>query len=86
MTNHPCKGMSKAARRAFERIAVSAPPFAAKATIKALIDRSLIERGEDRYLGNDRFGAITIPSYSVPIAIHMQWCAWCAEQAGEGEP
>lgn len=85
MTDHPCKGMSKSAHRAFDRIAIGEHPYAAKPTIKALIDNGLIERGEDQYLGHDRLGAITIPSYSVPIAVHIQWCSWCSEK-WKGKP
>lgn len=24
-------------------------------------------------------GGLTVRAYDVPIAVHMAWCAWCAE-------
>ena len=44
MTDHPCKGMTKAQIRTFERIALSQPPAATARTIDALLQKGLIER------------------------------------------
>jgi hypothetical protein len=81
-TEHPCKGMTKAQIAAFEAFAVGMFPFGANhpKTIAALAERGLIERGADEVVGRDAFGTITVPTYFVPIAVHAQWCEWCAEQ------
>jgi hypothetical protein len=36
MTDHPCKGMTKRQREAFEQIAISQPPRATHKTLVAL--------------------------------------------------
>lgn len=80
MTNHPCKGMSRAQVRAFERIAINSPPNAKPETIKYLLARGKIERSPDKIFGRDDFGTISIPQFHVPLPLHMQWCEWCSEQ------
>lgn len=47
-------------------------------TLKALQERGLIERHAVRAVG-ERLPFYDI-HYSVPIPIHMQWCAWCDAQ------
>lgn len=71
-TKHPCAGMGKASVAAFEQIAtgVALPPMARR-TAAALLNKGLIDRGPEKTLGRDRFGAITIPQYFVPIPVHM---------------
>ncbi|MET4842662.1 hypothetical protein [Bradyrhizobium japonicum] len=44
MTDHPCKGMTRAATRAFEAVAINQVPRCSKATLQVLIDRGLIVR------------------------------------------
>lgn len=80
MTDHPCRGMSATAVQTFEMIAISEHPVLRRKTIKALLARGLIVQIGMRQLGRDRFGAIEIPEYAVPIDVHMQWCQHCAEQ------
>lgn len=82
MTDHPCKGMTKAQTDAFERIAINAPPGCAWPTIDALLKAGVIERGEDD-MRRDALGTYAIPNFFVPLPIHMQWCEWCSEQPGE---
>lgn len=82
MTDHPCKGMTPRQIEAFEQIATGdALPIAHRRTLASLEALRLIERLADKELGRDRFGAIFVPQYQVPIPIHMQWCQWCSEQS-----
>lgn len=79
MTDHPCKGMTKGQRDAFEQIAINQPPRARDATILKLKLRGLIDIVyETRRVG---LGEYKIPVYSVPLPVHMQWCQWASEQA-----
>lgn len=79
MTDHPCKGMTKAQRETFERIAINERPTCQWSTIEALLDAGVIERGEDD-VRRDAMGIFKIPNFRVPIHVHAQWCAWCSEQ------
>lgn len=78
-TDHPCSGMSAAAVKAFELIAINEHPPMNKRAIDQLLKLGLIERLPDKEL-RDRFGSYSIPQYQVPLAIHMQWCNWASEQ------
>lgn len=84
MTDHPCKGMSKAQRRAFELIAVNQSPSCKWDTIEELLRAGVIQQdvSETR---RDAMGVYTIPHFYVPLPVHMQWCEWCSEQPGNGE-
>ena len=75
---HPCKGMTKAQREAFERIAVNQAPGCAWPTIDALLKAGVIERGPSE-TRRDAMGVFTIPSFYVPVHIHAQWCGWCSQ-------
>lgn len=79
MTDHPCKGRSKVQITAFEAIATGQEPPPRQRTINALLNSGLIELAGMRKIGEDRFGAIELPEYQVPIPIHIQWCRWAAE-------
>jgi hypothetical protein len=82
MTDHPCKGMSNAQREAFERIAINQTPQCKWATIDALIKAGVVERGTPE-MRRDAMGVYQIPSFFVPLHIHMQWCEWASEQEAE---
>ena len=79
MTVHPCKGMTKRQIEVFERIAINQPPCCPWPTLDALLKAGVIERGEDD-VRRDALGVYKIPSFHVPLLIHMQWCEWCSEQ------
>ena len=34
------------------------------------------------FIGKTRWQSITVQEYDIPVAVHAQWCAWCAEQEG----
>lgn len=78
MTNHPCQGLSRAARSAFEQIAVNAAPTCTWHEIDELMAAGLILFGPYE-IRHDAMGLYRIPSFAVPIGIHAQWCAWCSE-------
>lgn len=82
MTAHPCKGMTKVQRDAFEAIATNQTPQCGWKSIDALLKAGVIERGGSEKR-RDALGTYEIPSFSVPLPVHMQWCEWCAEQPGE---
>lgn len=85
MTDHPCKGLSKGARDAFEQIATNQHPRCHWPTLDALTKRGLIERGPDD-MRRDALGTYAIPSFIVPLPVHMQWCQWASEQPENQEP
>lgn len=60
--------------------ATNQPPAASPRTLAALERDGLIVKLGKRELGRDRFGPIAVPVYEVPLVLHMQWCAWAAEQ------
>jgi hypothetical protein len=85
MTDHPCKGMTKAQIAAFEQIAINvALPPVPKGTLAALEKHGLIERAPDKKL-HDEMGDYSLPQYFVPLPIHMQWCQWASERPEYGE-
>lgn len=79
MTDHPCKGMTKAQIAAFEAIAINQTPQNGWNSIDKLIERGVIERGPSE-TRRDAMGIYTIPSFLVPLPVHAQWCEWCSEQ------
>jgi hypothetical protein len=86
MTNtieHPCKGMTKKQREAFERIATNQQPGATHKTLVALREAGLIDY-TNRIVGQDALGKITVPEWFVPNHVHMQWCEWCAKNSNGG--
>ncbi len=82
-TRHPCAGLTRRQREVFEQIAVNQCDGHHPKTIATLRAEGLIVRVADRVLGEDRFGAIMVPNYAVPLPIHARWCAWCAENVKE---
>lgn len=83
LAEHPCKGLSKAHREAFERIAVNQAPGCTRPTIDALLKAGVIEHGP-KETRQDALGVYQIPSFVVPLLVHMQWCEWCSENVGDG--
>lgn len=84
MTDHPCKGMTKAQVAAFELIAINQVPRCRQETLDALLAAGVILRGEDEHR-RDAMGVYTIPNFFVPLPVHMQWCEWASEQDLSGE-
>lgn len=80
MTDHPCKGWTKAQVNAFELIAINQHPACGWPTIDALLKAGLIERGKDD-IRRDAMGVYSVPKFFVPFPIHAQWCEWCSEQS-----
>ena len=71
MTEHPCRGMTRAEIAAFEAIAINRSPHCSKRTFEKLLSRGVIEKFEKKSLFDD---------YFVPLPIHIQWCEWASER------
>lgn len=82
MIDHPCKGLTRAQRAAFEQIAINQTPQCTWPTIDALLKHGVIERGEGE-TRRDAMGVYTIPHFYVPLPVQMQWCGWCSEQSDQ---
>lgn len=80
---NPCEGLSKSEVQAFERIAFNMPPQCSAKTIKKLLDAGLIERHQ-QVLAVDRLGPVVRYEYSVPIALHFQWCEYRSRPKSKG--
>ena len=80
MTDHPCKGMTRAAINAFEAIAVNQRPHCSKATLQKLVDRGLIVKETKTMHFGDGLSAAKIDDFYVPLPIHYQWCEWGSER------
>lgn len=80
MTDHPCKGMTKAQRAAFERIAINQEPRCSAVIIDKLLAAGVIERGPPKRY-RDKLGSFEVSTFTVPVAVHHQWCCWCSENA-----
>ncbi len=79
---HP--GRTPTQRRILDRIGCGdfCPPAKAK-TLAAMVDAGLLQRCPDKILGRDGFGVIALPQFQMPIPVHMEWCAYWAEQPCE---
>jgi hypothetical protein len=82
VTPHPAK--AKAQRAALDAIGCGdVTPRMADSTRDALLRAELIVEAGRRLVCNDRFGKVYVPEYAMPVPVHMQWCAYWAEQATE---
>jgi hypothetical protein len=86
-TKHPAKEARCSSKQveAFEAIATNMDPSAHHRTIKALLDKGMIECVGKKRVGRDAFGSIDIPIYAVPRNVHLQWCRWCDENVSDAE-
>lgn len=70
---HP--GRTVAQRRVLDAIGCgNNSPLMSARTREALLNAGLIVLVGRKIVGRDRFGAITLPEYEMPIPVHMQWC------------
>ena len=78
----PHPGRTSAQRRALDAIGCGQPPRCSPKTLKALLEAGLIEEtgGEIR---RDALGAYRVPTYEMPIPVHMQWCSAVAARDEE---
>ncbi|HEV2508619.1 hypothetical protein [Bosea sp. (in: a-proteobacteria)] len=82
---HPCAGLSKRAHEVFEQIAIGNDLAGHHPRIlDTLVFRALIERSEEQVAGPFANTTMTISRYCVPLPVHMAWCSWCNENAGDG--
>jgi hypothetical protein len=82
-TKHPCEGMTASETKAFERIAAGMAPRCSAKTIEKLLGAGLIERHK-RTVAVDRLGPVFVYEYSVPIAVHFQWCEHVSRPRAKG--
>lgn len=61
-------------------VATGQCPSASSKTLEALLRKGLIVRLKDRVVGHDVLGAIKVPQYEMPLAEHIEWCAWASQQ------
>jgi hypothetical protein len=54
-------------------------------TLEALASRGLIEERREA-VGRDRFGAVEITRWEVPLPVHIAWAEWCAAQPDADTP
>lgn len=75
--------LTKRQLEVFEQIATGNDTGHPRITLDSLERRGYIESEFQQLRG---FPPVAVCKYSVPIPVHMQWCAWCAEKlekAGE---
>ncbi|MBN9453844.1 MAG: hypothetical protein J0I42_18045 [Bosea sp.] len=82
---HPCAGLSKRALEAFEQIAIGNDLGHHPRTLETLVSRGLIERRQEQVPGPFRGTSMTVDRYDVPLAVHANWCSWCAENVSDDE-
>ena len=70
----PHPGRASAQRCALDAIGCGEPPRCSSATLKALLDAGLIEETGVE-IRRDALGSYRIPTYEMPIPVHMQWCS-----------
>lgn len=69
----PHPGRTSAERRALDRIGCGEPPGCSQKTLRNLLSAGLIvEAGSQTR--RDALGAYSVPSYEMPVPVHMQWC------------
>ena len=79
-TKHPAAGCTKAQREAFEQCCIGDDRGLYASTWAALVRRGLVVEREETLPPNKSCPwPLTVKRYSVPLAIHAQWCAWCAD-------
>lgn len=78
-TRNPCAGLTKAQRTAFEGLAIGDDSYIPSRVRDVLIAKGLIVQIGERSLGTILGRPVMTAVFEVPTAVHMQWCAWCAE-------
>ena len=68
------RDLPRAQARAFTLIAINEDGGHSPRVLAALVAKGLITRHEERG------GMFTVYRYSVPLAVHMEWCRWCSER------
>jgi hypothetical protein len=70
---HP--GRTPAQRAFLDQLGGGNPtPTASRTTIRSLLNAGLIVCCGDKIVGADRFGAVKIPMYEMPLHVHIAWC------------
>lgn len=70
----PHPGRTSAERRALDRIGCGEPPSCSPKTLRNLLDTGqIVDAGGE--IRCDALGSYRVPSYAMPIPVHMQWCS-----------
>jgi hypothetical protein len=78
MTDHPCRGLSRAQISAFEAIAINRLPNCSKRTIEKLLAHGAIAT-QERNIREDLPPSV-FANYYVPLCVHIQWCEWAEKR------
>ena len=78
-TRNPAAGLTKAQRAAFEQLTVGDDRYIPARVRAALVAKGLVVQIGERSLGTILGRPVMTAVFEVPTAVHMQWCAWCAE-------
>ncbi len=70
-------GLSEPQREAAGLIAMGQDGFLHPRTLTALESKGIIESYDERLGG---WPPLTVKRWSMPIWVHIQWCAYCSEQ------
>ena len=73
------RGLRGKQRECFEMIAIGRHLRHNPRTLKALAEKGLIQF-ETVQFPLDALGSLVLDVPYVPIAIHIEWCEWCAAQ------
>ncbi len=88
MPDETFKGLTSAQYNVFAQITINKQPYAARSTIEALLKKGLIVKIAPRAVfgkGTSIFDRmpVLVEQYAIPISVHLEWCAWCAEHPDE---
>lgn len=83
---HPCEGLPRAARDAFDAVAAGSEPRASTKTLDLLLERELLERTVRLHYFDDGLPPCKGYSYSIPIPHHIAWCEFWATPARRASP
>lgn len=82
-TKNPASRLTAPQRAAFERLATGSTEYIPARITAALIAKGLIVQAGERSLGTILGRPVMTAVFEVPLAVHMQWCKWCAENVKE---
>ena len=75
MSKYFVDGLTKSQVITFEKIAIGKNSGINPKVADRLVKRGLLERYHEISIG----GGFRIIRYKVPVPIHAEWCAWCAD-------
>lgn len=79
------RNLTPAQEQVFEQIAINQDGGHHRTTLKKLLALGLIEKHQEYWKQPGESLAVLITRYIVPLAIHIEWCEWCAENCAEND-